>query len=339
MPIDLFEDFRACAWLPSRLGAVVLALGSIVVGSTDVSAQAPYPNRQLRIVVGFGAGGATDIVARVLGAKLSESLGQSVVVENRTGAGGTLATEAVARADPDGYTLLMVPFANAVNETLFKKFRYKFGEHLVAVAPVAESGNVLVVHPSLTVRTLADFIAFAKSRPAGDIIAATSGRGTAPHLAVELFNTMVGVKLTPVHYKGGGDTIRDLVTGEVKVMFATTAPIIEYLKNGSMRGIATTGPKRDNALPDLPTVIEAGLPDFDVRLWLGVMAPVGTPTAVIARLSADIATALQMPDIKAAFAAQGFDPMLGTPEDFGSLYRREVAKWRQVIEATGMTNE
>ena len=333
--------------IPRRLGsprwghahaAIAAAACALLVGSAAF-AQSAYPSRQVRLIVGFGAGGVTDIVARIMGNKLGAGLGQSFVIENRTGGSGTIATEAVARAEPDGHTLLMVPFANAVNETLFKTNKYRGGEHLVAVAPVAESGNVLIVHPSVEVRSVADLIALARSRPRGDIVAASSGRGTANHLAIELFNTMTGVKLTPVHYKGGGDSIRDLVTGEVKVMFATIVPILEYLRSGALRGIATTGPVRDSALPDLPTVIESGLPDFDVRVWLGIMAPAGTPGAVIARLSAETMRALKEPDTKALFAAQGFDPMPGTTEMFAALYLAEVAKWRKVIEATGITNE
>jgi tripartite-type tricarboxylate transporter receptor subunit TctC len=322
----------------SAVAAMVLTISG-VMNPAAAHAQANYPNKPIRIVVGFAAGGATDIVARVLGGKLNESLGQQVYIENRTGAGGTIATEAVARAEPDGYTLLMTPLANAVNETLFKSLRYKFGEHLMAVAPVAETANVLVVHPSLDVKNVSDLIALAKARPPGDILSATSGRGTATHLTNELFNLMAGVKLTSVHYRGGGDTIKDLLSGQVKVMFATISPVLELVKAGSLRGIATTGPKRDSTLPHLPTVAESGLPGFDVRLWLGILAPVGTPRIVIDRLAAATSQALEAPDVKVAFAAQGFDPLIGAPEQFGAFYRSEVEKWRAVIEAPGLTNE
>ncbi len=305
----------------------------------DAAAQDAYPSRPVRLIVGFGAGGATDIVGRVLGNRMAANVGQSFVVENRTGGSGTIATEAVARAEPDGYTLLVTPFANAVNETLFKTLKARGGEQLIAVAPVAETGNVLIVHPSLPVRTVADFISYAKSLPPGTLVGASSGRGTAPHLALELFNSMTGIKIRPVHYRGGGDTIRDLVTGEVKLMFATTAPIIEYIRNQSVRAIATTGPARDPLLPDLPTVIETGLPGFDVRMWIGLMAPAGTPAPVIARLSAESSRALEAADVKAAFVAQGFDPMPGSPEMFATLYKSEVAKWRQVIESNGISSE
>jgi len=307
-----------------------------VVGA---QAQEPYPSRPVRMIVGFGAGGATDIVARVLGNKISANIGHSFVIENRTGGSGTIATESVARAEPDGYTLLLTPLANAVNETLFKTLKARGGEHLVAVAPIADTSNVLIVHPSLPVRSVNDLIAYAKSLPPDALVAASSGRGTAPHLALELFNSMAGVKIRPVHYRGGGDSIRDLVTGEVKIMFATTAPIIEYIRNQSLRAIATTGSARDPLLPDLPTVIEAGLPRFDVRLWIGLMAPAGTPTAIIERLAAETNRALAAPDVKTAFAGQGFEPMPGSPQMFDAFYKSEVARWRKVITATGITND
>ena len=307
--------------------------------SSQAMAQQPYPSRPVRILVGFGAGGATDIVARVLGAKLADSLGQQFYVENRGGAGGTIATEMAARAEPDGHTLLMVPFANAVNETLFKAFNVKMGEHLVAVAPVADTTNVLVVHPSLPVRSVGDLVALAKTLPPGTLVSASSGRGTAVHLSTELFNMMTGVKITSLHYKGGGDVTRDLVTGEVKIMFATIAPILEFIRNGSVRAIATTGLKRDRSLPELPTVAEQGLPDFDVRVWIGLAAPAGTPRPVIDRLALATAQALETEQVKAAFTGQGFDPLKGTPEDFAALYAREVETWRNVIQTAGITNE
>lgn len=318
--------------------ALLAALAASVIAASPLSnaiAQESWPTRPVRILVGFGAGGAADIVGRVLGNKLSVSLGQSFVIENRTGGSGTVATEAVGRAEPDGYTLLVTPLANAVNETLSKGLKARGGEQLAAVTPVAQTNNVLVVHPSLPVRSVADLVAYAKSQPGG-LVAASSGVGTAPHLAIGLFNSMTGAKLTAVQYKGGGDSVRDLVVGEVKVMFATIAPIIEYIKNGSLRAIATTGPQRDAALPELPTVIESGLPGFDVRLWIGLMAPAGTPRPILDKLAAETGKALQEADVKAAFAAQGFDPMPGTPETFDTFYRAEVAKWRQVIETAGI---
>ncbi len=214
-------------------------------------------------------------------------LGQQVYVENRGGAGGNLAVEAVARAEPDGYTLNMALLSSAVNESLTKNFKYRFEDHFEPVASLAETGLVLLVHPSLEVKSVADLIAMAKAKP-GDVLYASAGKGTATHLAAELFNTTAGTKMTAVHYKGGGETIKDLLSGQVKVMFSTIPPVLGFVRDGRLRGIATTAPKRDPALPDLPTIAESGLPGYDVRLWFGLAAPKGTPRAVIDRLAAAV---------------------------------------------------
>jgi tripartite-type tricarboxylate transporter receptor subunit TctC len=319
-----------------RVGIVAMAAlaGVAVIALDGARAQAPYPNKPIRIVVGFAAGGPSDIIARVVGAKLGDILGQQVYVENRAGASGNIATETVARASADGYTLLLASLAGAVNQSLFKNLRYRFGDDLIPVAPIAETANVLLVHPSLDVKNVGDLVALAKAKP-GDVLYATAGKGTATHLAAELFNMMAGLKMTPVHYKGGGETIKDLVSGQVKVMFSTIPPVLGFVKDGTLRGLATTGPKRDRALPDLPTIAEAGLAGYDVRLWFGLIAPVGTPREVVDRLSQATNQALSSAELKATLAAQGYDPLLGTPEEFGAYYRSEVDKWAKVIAAVG----
>jgi len=314
---------------------IVLASALCLVGAT---AEAQQQGKQLKIVVGFAAGGPADIVARVVGARMGEVLGQSIVVENRTGAGGYIATETVARAEPDGNTILATPLANAANEAIYKTRKVKYGESLVAVAALAETANVLVVHPSLGVKSVADLIKVAKAKP-GDIVYASAGRGTATHLTSELFNMMAGVKMSPVHYRGGGETIRDLLSGEVKVMFSSIPPVLEFIKDKRMVGVATTGPKRDAALPDLPTVAESGLPGFDMRLWLGLLAPAGTPRPVIERLAAAVDQSLKSPEMVKALAAQGFDPLFAGPDQFDKFYRDEVVKWGKVVDAVGITPE
>ena len=321
------------------LHAVALAAlaGWIGLVSSPALAQSNFPNKPIRIVVGFSPGGPSDLISRVVGAKIGEILGTQVVIENKTGAGGVIATETVARSDADGYTLLNTPLSNAVNETLSKTLRYKVGDGMVAVAPQAETANILVVHPSLGVKNLAEFIALAKSKP-GEILYATAGRGSATHLNSELFNMDAGTKMMPVHYRGGGDTVKDLLSGQVKLMFSSIAPVQGFVKDGRLIGIATTGPKRDPAFPDLPTVAET-IPGFDVRLWMGLTAPQGTPRDVIKRIEQANSQALNMPEIKAALAAQGFAPIIGTAEQFDAFYRGEVAKWAKVIQATGMDKE
>jgi tripartite-type tricarboxylate transporter receptor subunit TctC len=313
---------------------MAVAAGLVATSLDHARAQAPYPNRPIRIVVGFAPGGPTDIIARVVGAKLSDLLGQQVYVENRAGASSNIATEVVARSPADGYTLLMASIANAVNESLFKSLRYRFGEDLIPVAPFAETANVLVVHPSLDVRSVADLVALAKAKP-GEILYATAGKGTATHLAAELFNTTAGLKMTPIHYKGGGETIKDLVSGQVKVMFSTIPPVLGFVKDGTLRGLATTGPKRDRTLPNLPTIAESGLAGFDVRLWFGLLAPTGTPRDAVDGLSTATRQALNAPDLTEKLAAQGYDPLIGTPEEFGAYYRGEMDKWAKVIAAVG----
>jgi tripartite-type tricarboxylate transporter receptor subunit TctC len=265
-------------------------------------------------------------------------LGQQVVVENRPGAGGVLATEVVGRADPDGYTILNTPIANAVNETLSKNLRYKVGDGMMVVAPLAESANVLVVHPSLGVKNVSDLIALAKSKP-GETFYASAGLGSATHLASELFNTMAGTKIMPVHYKGGGDALRDLLSGELKIMISSIAPVQEAIRNGQLLGLATTGLKRDPTLPDLPTVDEAGLKGFEVTLWQGFTAPAGVPGPIVERLAQATAQALQTPEIKSILAKQGFVPMVGDRNEFDAFYRAEVSKWAKVINASGMTSQ
>ncbi len=236
--------------------AVVIATMS-VIGLVPAAAQTAYPTRPIHLIVGFAAGGPTDVLARIIGAELSERLGQQVVVENRTGASGNIATQSVVRAPSDGYTILMGANSNAVNESLFKNLSFKFADDLVPVAPLAEAPTVLVVHPSLEVKSVKDLIALAKSKP-GEIMYATAGKGTTTHLAGELFNLMADVKLTPVPYKGSGETTRDLLSGQIKVMFSPVPPVMSFIQNGQLRGIASTGPTRAGVVPTLPTVAEFG---------------------------------------------------------------------------------
>jgi len=309
-----------------------------VAVSAPAVAQSSFPNKPIRFVIGFAAGGPTDIMARIVGAKTGELLGQQVIIENKTGAGGLIATEMVARSEPDGYTLLCTATSAAVNETLSKTIRIELGRDLVAVAPQAETANILVVHPSLGVNDLAGFTALARSKP-GEIFYATAGRGSATHLTAELFNMAAGSKLMPVHYRGGGDTVKDLMSGQVKVMFSTIAPVQQLVRDGRLIGLATTGPKRDPAFPELPTIAEAQFPGFDVRLWIGLTAPAGTPRDVIKKLEAATMQALKTPEVQKALTAQGFSPMIGTAEEFDAYYRAERAKYAKVIQVSGMDKE
>ena len=319
------------------LGCAVAA-GIAALASGAASAQSNFPNRPIKVVVGFAAGGPSDIIARIVGAKTSEILGQQVVIENRTGAAGMIGAEAVARSAPDGYTLYNTATSAAVNETLSKTMHVELGKDLTAVALQAETANILVVHPSLGIKTVADFVTLAKSKP-GEILYATAGRGSATHLTSELFNLAAAIKTMPVHYKGGGETVKDLISGQMKVMFSSIAPVQQLVRDERLVGLATTGPKRDPAFPDLPTIAESGYPGFDVRLWIGLTAPAGTPKDIIKRLEEANAKALRTPEVQKALAAQGFATIIGTAEQFDAFYRAERDKYAKVIKATGMDKE
>jgi tripartite-type tricarboxylate transporter receptor subunit TctC len=310
------------------------ALGVALFAAGAARAQSDFPNKPIHFVVGFAPGGPSDIISRVIGAKMGEFLGQQVIVENRTGAGGTVATDYVARSEPDGYTILNTTTANPANETLSKSLQSRFGKDLAAVATLADTANILVVHPSLGVKNFAEFVALAKKQPG--LLYATAGVGSATHLTSELFNTMAGVKTMPVHYRGGGDAMKDLLSGQVKMMFSSIAPVIGAVQEGKLIGLATTGSKRDPAFPNLPTVAEAGVPGFETRLWIGVTLRAGTPKPIIDKLAAAASKAAQDPTVVATLAKQGFEPLIMGPAEFDAYYIAERNKWGKVIKDTGM---
>jgi tripartite-type tricarboxylate transporter receptor subunit TctC len=310
------------------VGAILLA------GMLPARAQTSYPTRPIHLIVGFAAGGPTDVLARIIGGKLSDLLGQQVVVENRTGASGNIATQSVVRAPNDGYTILMGANSNAVNESLFKNLPFKLADDLVAVAPLAEAPTVLVVHPSLEVKSVDDLITLARAKP-GEIMYATAGKGTTTHLAGELFNLQARVRLTPVPYKGSGETTRDLLSGQIKVMFSPVPPVLPLIRDGRLRGIASTGLTRPSIAPELPTVAESGLAGFDMRMWFGLMAPAGTPEDIVDKLSRAAAVALESDTVKEALARQGYDPLRGTRAQFDAFIREEIDKWGKVVATFG----
>lgn len=316
--------------------AVVTAVAVLALSMGAAAfAQSTYPNRPVKLVVGFAASGPTDILARVVGGGMSKVLGEQMIIENRVGSGGNIATEAASRADPDGYTLLMTLMSTAINESLFKDFKIKMATHYEPIGGMAQTGLVLVVHPSLDVKSVGDLIKLAQAKP-GALLYASAGAGTATHLAAELFNARAGTKMMPVHYKGGGDTIRDLLSGEVKIMFSTVPPVVSLVKEGKLRGIATTGARRDGTFPDLPTVMESGVAGFDVPLWFGMAAPKGTPRPIIERLGSALKQTLTMPDIQQALSKHGFTPMQMDAQTFGKFYADEAAKWAQVVNSVGL---
>lgn len=295
---------------------------------------AEYPTKPIRLLVGFAPGGGTDTTARAISQKLTASLGQQVVVDNRPGVSGNIAAEITVNAPADGYTVLLSTIAAlAVNPSLLKKMAFDPVKDLAPVTRAADSTNFLVVHPSVPARSVKDLIALAKAKP---LNCGSSGVGGAGHLALELFNLQAGTKIVHVPYKGGGPAIIDLLAGNINLIFATGASSINHVKAGKIRALGVTTAKRSALAPELPTIAEAGLPGFEANNWNGVVVPAKTPRAVINRLNKEFSAALSLPDIKQFLFNQGLDAAPGTPEAFGAYIKSERAKWAKVIKAAGI---
>src|SRR5580700_8722954 len=296
-----------------------------------------YPVRPVRIIVGFAPGSAFDILARVIGQRLSERLGQPFIVENRSGAAGNIATEAVARARPDGYTLLVIGPPDAINATLCDNLSFNFVRDIAPVAGVGRAPNVMVVHPSLPAKTLSEFIAYAKANP-GKISMASAGVGSASQMSGELFKMMAGISMVHVPYRGQAPALTDLLGGQVQVDFSTMPPAIEYVKAGKLRALAVTSPARFEALPDVPAMAEY-LPGYEASLLTGLGVPSNTPAEIIEVLNKETNSALADPNIKAQLAALGNTELPGSPNDFGKLIADETEKWGKVIRAANIKPE
>ncbi len=297
-----------------------------------------FPSRTVRLVVPSAPGGGTDITARIIAPKLSELLGQQVIVENRAGAGTMIGGEVVARAAPDGYTLLMGISTLAINPAMYKKVLYDALKDFAPISQVVSLPNVLVTHPSLPVRTAKELIAFAKQRP-GQIHYASAGVGTNPHLSVELFLSMAGLKMIHVPYKGSGQGIVDVVAGHVPVMMPSILTGLPHAKGGRVRALGVTSAKRAGGAPQVPTIAEAGVPGYEAVQWFGVLAPAGTPREIVARLHGEIVRTLQSADVRDRLAGDGADPVGSTPEQFATFLRAETAKWAQVVKSAGIKPE
>ena len=322
----------------THLRICIAILASIAASiSAGAFAADPYPIRPIRMIVGFAPGGGTDLTARPVAQKLSELLGQQVIVENRPGAAGNIATEQVARAAPDGYTILMGTIAAlAINPSLYGDLKFDPQTDLAPVIQVVDATNVLVLHPSVPANSVQDLITLAGQK---SLSAGSSGVGATGHLAIELFNLMAGVKLVHIPYKGGGPAMADLVGGQVQLIFATTASAIPQIRAGRIKGIAVTTAKRSALMPELPTLSEAGLAGFDANNWYGIVVPARTPRAIIDLLNAEVTKILNLPDVRTTLFNQGLDPAPGTPEQFGAYIRSERAKWARVIRQSGAKAE
>jgi len=312
-----------------------ILLGVVLACLAPVAWAQAYPSHSIRLVVPFPPGGTTDILARAVAQKLTESLGQSVVVDNRPGAGGNIGADVVAKSSPDGYTLLMGTVGtHAINPSLYAKMPYDHIKDFVPVVLVAGVPNVLVVNPALPVNSVSDLIKLAKSKP-GAINFASSGNGTSIHLSGELFKTMAGIDMTHVPYKGSAPALTDLVAGQVQVMFDNLPSSLALIKAGRLRAIAVTSLKRAPALPEVPTIAESGLPGFEASSWFGVLAPAGTSPTIVAKLNAEVNKWLQTPEAKEQLLAQGAESSGGTPDQFAAHIRAETDKWAKVVKVSG----
>jgi tripartite-type tricarboxylate transporter receptor subunit TctC len=291
----------------------------------------------VRLIAGAPAGGGFDIVARLMGQWLSERLGQSFVIENRPGAGSNIATEAVVRALPDGYTLLLVTSVNAINATLYDNLKYNFVLDIAPIAGISRERIVMVVHPSFPAKTVPEFIAYAKANP-GKLTIASGGVGTPSHLAGELFKTVTGVDMLHVPYRGTAPSLTDLLGGQVQVTFTSMPSVIEYIRAGRLRALAVTTATRSDVLPDIPTVGEF-LPGYEASIWYGVGVPTRTPAEIIGKLNKEINAALTDPTFKARLADAGGSALSGSPADFGRLIADETEKWGKVIRAANIKAE
>ena len=316
-------------------GAVALvAFGASIAATPDQS----FPLRPLRVVVPYAAGGSTDILARVVGQKLVDALGQQVVIDNRPGAGTLIATEIVARSAPDGHTLLMATPALPVAPALYRKVPFDVDRDFSAVTNIAATSNVLVVHPSVPAHTARELIALAKAHP-GKLTFGSSGVGGASHLATELFRSMAAIELVHVPYKGGAVAVTDLLGGRLALMFANLTTVQQHIRSGKVRALAIGTAQRSLVVPDLPTVAEAGVPGYEANNWNGVVVPAGTPRAVVARLQREIKAIVNTPEVRERLLATAFEPIADTPPEFTRYLALERVKWARVVKDAGVKPE
>ena len=326
---------KPVAILALAMAAASQAPVSFAAGAAGADEAGRYPERPIRLLVGFAPGGGTDTTARAIAQKLSQALGHQVIIDNRPGAAGNIAAQIVANANPDGYTLLMGTIAAlAINPTLYGNLPFDPVRDFAPITQAVNSTNVLVVHPTVKANSVKDLIELAKASP-GKVIYGSSGVGGAGHLAGELFCTLAGVRMTHVPYKGGGPVMVDLIAGQIQSVFATAATAIPHIKSGRIRPLGVTTIKRAGMLPDIPTIAEQGLQGFDANNWYGLLAPAKTPRPIVLKLNGEVVKVLRMPDIRQYLFSQGLDPAPTTPEEFGAYIKSEMSKWAKVVRAAG----
>lgn len=315
-----------------RAGVLALAL------LTATAAAQTYPTRAVRVIVPFPPGAGVDIVARTVMPRLAEALGQQFVIDNRAGASGNLGAEVAARAAPDGYTLLFTPASVASSQALYPKLGYNLVNDLEPISMVAAAPFVLVVHPSLPVRSVKELIAMAKARP-GQLLYASTGNGGSPHLATELFKQQAKIDITHIPYKGTPPAVTDLIAGQVSMMFANTLSVLPYVNSGRLRALAISSAKRSAAAPSLPTIAEGGMPGFDSTTWFGVLIPTGAPRDIVARLGTELRRIVHTKALGESLIAQGADPIGSSAEEFAARIKSDIAKWTVTIKAAGVRAE
>jgi len=322
------------------LAALAGALSLAASAQIDVAgaADAAYPARPIRLISPFTPGGGNDLVSRTLALAMSRNMGETIVVDNRPGANTIVGMELVAKAAPDGYTLITTSSTQAINATLYPKLPYDSIKSFSPVCRVGSSPLVIVVPPASLIKSVPELIAAARAKP-GELTYPSAGTGNATHLGGELFATMAGITLTHVPYKGSGPGLTDLGAGRLAVAFSTALSVAPFVKSGRLRALAVTGSARSMFVPELPTVAESGLPGYDASTWYGVIAPAGTPRAIVTRLNSEIVKVLALPEVKDRLVAQGIDPIGDTPDQFAAYIQAEIVKWAKVIKATGVKAE
>ena len=311
-----------------------MMLATLLAFTPSIAQPQAYPTRIVRVIVPFSPGGAVDGPMRIIAQELGKRWGQQVVIDNRPGAGATIGSEIVARAAPDGYTLLLASQTNAISATLYSKLPFDPIEDFAPISLIGREPGVLVVHPSLPVETLRDFVAYAKARP-GKIDYASSGNGSGQHLFMAMFASMTGLNLTHVPYKGSGQATTDLIGGQVPVSIPGTAGMVGHIKAGKLRALAVTGSKRSPQLPDVPTFVEAGVPGYEAYVWMGLLAPKGTPAAIVEQIQRDLVAVLDSQEVRGHMASAGMEVVGSKPAEFGAFFRAERDRWAKVIRDTG----
>ena len=313
-------------------------MSAALAWSSAARAQQAYPAKPIRLILPFPPGGSTDIVARLIGQKLTESWGQPVLIENRPGAGGNIAAETAARAAPDGYTLFQVNVANAIGATLYPKLSYDLITSFAPVIQLATTPYVLLAHPTVPAKNTTELIALAKARP-GQLNYASAGGGSATHLSGELLKSMAGVNIVHVPYKGTGPAVTALLSGEVDLYFATVPAALPLVEAKKLRALGVTSARRSPLMRDVPAIAEAGLKGYETSTWHGILAPAATPADIVVKLNAEIARTLAQPAVRERLVGQGLDPVGGTPEQFGAYLKTEISKWAVVVKASGARPE